>query len=152
MAKVRIDFPDTNPVYSTNLQVRITDINYGNHLANDKLVALLHEARVLMLQSLNYTEFDIEGHSLIQADLMVRYKGEGFQGDVLHIDIYVDNIAARSFDMLYKITAKRNGEDVAIADAKVGLVFFDYKQRKIAPTPENFTKKINALRHEEIGG
>ena len=51
--------------------VRISDINYGNHLGNDSLVSIIHEARILWLKSLNYTELNIEGTGLIMSDLAV---------------------------------------------------------------------------------
>ena len=151
MAKVSIDFPARPADFCTQLQVRVTDINYGNHLANDKLVAMLHEARVLLLQSLGYSEFDIEGRSLIQADLMVRYKGEGFQGDKLEVETFIENITSRSFDLLYRISTLRKEQEVAIAHAKIGLVFYDYQARSIASTPELFVSKVKNLLHEKLG-
>ena len=44
MARVKIEFPETT-LFTHELSVRITDLNYGNHLAHDSLISLLHEAR-----------------------------------------------------------------------------------------------------------
>ena len=43
------------------LAVRITDLNYGNHVGNDKVLTFLHEARVRFLNSFGYSEFNLEG-------------------------------------------------------------------------------------------
>ena len=60
MARIKINIP---PGFITTLSipVRITDLNYGNHLGNDSLVSILHEARVQWLKLNGYTELDIEG-------------------------------------------------------------------------------------------
>ena len=36
--------------FTTTLDVRISDINYGNHLGHDSLISLLHEARMRFLK------------------------------------------------------------------------------------------------------
>ena len=49
MARVKLDLPD-DFTYSTQLDVRVTEINYGNHVGNDRMVSLLHEARLRYLR------------------------------------------------------------------------------------------------------
>ena len=84
MARIKLIFPN-NIIYTLSVPVRITDINYGNHLGNDALVSILHEARVHWLSSLNYTELNIEGKSIIMNELAVNYLKEMFYGDVIKI-------------------------------------------------------------------
>jgi acyl-CoA thioesterase FadM len=47
------------------------------------------------------------------------------------VAIYVDELTGRSFDLLYKITAVREGREVLIAEAKTGMLCFDYDARRI---------------------
>lgn len=98
MYRVKLNISESTPQITTKMQVRVTDINYGNHLANDKLAGFLHEARVQMLASLGYKEFDLEGVGLIQADVMVRYLAEAFLGEILTLHLYVEHFTSRSFD------------------------------------------------------
>ena len=49
MARIKLDLPERFP-FSTELRVRITDVNYGGHMGNDSLLGLLHEARVRFLE------------------------------------------------------------------------------------------------------
>ena len=142
MSRVKIAFPNQDPIYNYPIKIRVTDINYGNHLANDALVGFLHEARVAFLQSEGYTEFNLEGVSLIQGDLMVKYQSEAFLADVIDCEIYQDNFGKRSFDMLYKLKCTRENIVVPIAEAKVGLVCFDYEARKTVDIPEAFRAKF----------
>ena len=86
MARIKLVFPE-NIIYTLTIPVRITDINYGNHLGNDALVSILHEARVHWLSSLNNTELNIEGKSIIMNELAVNYLKEMFYGDTIKIEL-----------------------------------------------------------------
>lgn len=141
MARVKLNIPE-NRVFSTEIAVRITDINYGNHLGNDAMVSLLHEARMEWLASLQYTELNIEEDALIMADLSVEYKAESFYGDILLIDIFIGELTRVSFEIYYKITTLRNEVDILIANAKTGMVCYDYATKKVVNIPENFLKKL----------
>ncbi len=143
--RVRLSLPERKADFQCQIQVRVTDINYGNHLANDKLVSYLHEARVLFFKDLGYTEFNIEGIGLIQADLMVRYQNEAFLGEMLTCSIFTTNFGTRSFEMLYQFTTIRDEQLVDIAIAKVGLVCFDYNIKSTTNIPEAFVQTIEAL-------
>ena len=89
------------------------------------------EALMLWLKSHGYDELNAGGNSLIMADVMIAYKGEGFYGDILTVKVYSDEVTDRSFDLLYHIGAERGGEQKDIAHAKTGMICFDYNTRKI---------------------
>jgi len=64
--------------YKTNIRVRVTDLNYGNHLANDKVLSLIHEARVRFLQEYGQSEVSFFSNGLIQIDTQLVYKNQAF--------------------------------------------------------------------------
>jgi len=135
MTRIKLELPERFQ-FTTEIPVRITDINYGRHLGNDTLLSLLHEARVRMLKEYGFTEFDIDGWGLIMVDSVIVYKSEAFYGDVLHIAVSVQDFTSVGCDFVYKVT--RKGSDIEIARAKTGVVFFDYKTKKIVEVPERF--------------
>jgi acyl-CoA thioester hydrolase len=135
MARVKLDIPQ-NKIFATDIPVRITDINYGNHAGNDALVSILHEARMQWLAHNNYTELNVAGAALIMADLAVEYKAESFYGDTLNISISIGEITKISFEIFYEITTTRNDKKILIANAKTGMVCFDYEARKVMNIPE----------------
>jgi acyl-CoA thioester hydrolase len=139
MARIKIDLP-ANSLTKLTLAVRITDINYGNHLGNDALVGLLHEARVQWLTKLGYSELNIEGKSIIMSDLAVQYKNEAFYGQSLNIELFSGETSSAGFELFYEISVTEENETKTIARAKTGLVFFDYAERKITAMPEAFAK------------
>ncbi len=143
MARIKLIFPE-NIIHSVSIPVRITDINYGNHLGNDALVSILHEARVHWLTSLNYTEFNIEGKSIIINELAVNYLKEMFYGDVIKIDLSVGDITSLGFELYYRMSINKNGENLISAIAKTGLIFFDYTAKKTSSIPDVFIEKIKS--------
>lgn len=135
MARARLDLPDTFE-FSTEIQVRISDINYGGHLGNDAVLSLVHEARIRFLKKHGFTEANIDGVGIIMTDTVIVYKSEGFYGDTLTIGVTVADFTRTGCDFLYKITNRKTGREVA--RAKTGIVFFDYKTRRVMPAPEKF--------------
>ncbi len=131
MARVKLKFPVENPLFTATISVRIGDINYGGHVGNDAILSIIHEARMQMLRSFGFDELNTGGNSLIMADVMIAYKGEAFYGDQMTIKIYAEEVAGKSFDLLYHIFTNRNGKPSDIAHAKTGMVCFDYETRKI---------------------
>lgn len=126
------------------IPVRIGDINYGGHLGNDAVLSVIHEARMQSLAAHGLTELEAGGHGLIMADVMIAYKGEAFYGDVLTVTIYTDEVADRTFDLLYRITTQRDGDILEIAHAKTGMVCFDYEQRKVTTAGEKLKNWLSA--------
>jgi acyl-CoA thioester hydrolase len=131
MSRVKVKFPSENPLFTTTIPVRVGDLNYGNHVGNDSVLSIVHEARMQLLRSQGYDEMNAGGVSLIMADVMSAYKGESFYGDDLLVKVYAEEITEFSFDLLYHISAVRNGKQADIAHSKTGMVCFDYSTRKI---------------------
>ncbi|MEP6713390.1 MAG: thioesterase family protein [Ferruginibacter sp.] len=138
MARIKINIPE-KAIGNIKIPIRINDINYGNHLGNDALVSIIHEARVQWLRQFNYTELNIEGIGLIMADLAVEYKNESFYGDMLDVTISVDEISKIGFDLFFSISNQKN---ILIAKAKTGMVCYDYENKKVAAIPDNFKKNV----------
>lgn len=136
MTRLQIKIPDTVPKTVLHIPVRITDINYGNHLGNDSVVAIIQEARVQFLQENGFTELNAGGAGLIMSDLALNFHHESFYGDELTIDIYIADVSRVSFNILYEITTKRDGKNILVATAQTTMVCFDYKTRKVASVPD----------------
>jgi len=141
MARVKIDLPEKF-LFTTNIKVRIGDVNYGGHVGNDAMLAIAHDARLQFLHSLGYSELDVEGTSLIMADSAVIYKGESIFGNTIKVEIGVNDIHKLGFDLIYKISNIENNKD--IAHIKTGMICFDYENRKIAAVPEKDKNNIIA--------
>ena len=135
MARIKIDIPE-KLMASFLIPVRIADINYGNHVGNDAFVSIIHEARMLWLKQYGYTELKIEGIGLIMSDLAIEFKNESFYGDLLEVKLGAGEISRVSFELYYQLFAKRNDDNILLANAKTGMVCYDYNAKKVAPIPE----------------
>jgi acyl-CoA thioesterase FadM len=125
-------------LFTTVLEVRISDINYGNHTGNDRIAAFLHEARVQWLKSLGFTELNIEGTGVIMSDLSIQYLRESFYGDRLSISIHSGETGRSSFELFYNISIDQKPEAI-IARAKTGMLCYNYERKKVAAIPDVLT-------------
>lgn len=141
MARVKFEIPQRFP-FSTEIPIRISDINYGGHLGNDAVLTIVHEARIQFLQNFGYTEFNIEGLGIMMTDAVIVYTAEGFHRDVLSVEVGVSDFQATTCDFIFRLTNKTRGKE--IARVKTGIVFMDPTTRKIAPLPEAFRKKCDS--------
>lgn len=139
MARIKLSLPSSFS-FSTLIPIRITDLNYGNHVGNDAILSLLHEARMQYLKSIGYTELEFAGVGLIMSDVGIEFKAESFYGDVLKAYVTVTDFSKIGFDLYYKLVRGENEEIVALA--KTGMLCFDYDKRKIAALPPEAMHKM----------
>lgn len=139
MSRIQINFPNEH-VFSTEIKIRITDLNYGGHLGNDSMLSILHETRVRFLKHLGYSEMNVAGIGIIMADAAIQFKTEAFYGERLIIEIAVGDFSRVSFDIYYRVLS--GTREVAIA--KTGIVFYNYEAKKVAPVPELFKLKFES--------
>ena len=142
MQRIKIDLPNKF-IFSTEISVRVYDVNFAGHLSNDSILSMVHEARILFLKNWGYSEVDTEGAGIIMFDAALQYKSQGYHGDILIFDVAVDNLIRTGCDFVFKISNKANGKE--IARAKTGIAFFDYKKNKMIAVPEKFEELIEKL-------
>ena len=139
MARIKLQLPQQF-IFSTLIPVRITDINYGNHVGNDAILSLLHEARMQFLKKAGYTELEFGGVGLIMSDAAIEFKGEAFYGDVLKAYVAVDEFSKVGFEIYYKLV--KGEQETVVVVAKTGIVCFDYSKRKVTAIPAGASERL----------
>lgn len=139
MPRIKLDLP-TNFHFTTEISIRISDINYGGHLGNDAVLSILHESRIRLLMEHGYSEFNVEGVGIIMTDSAIVYKSEAFYGESLRIQIAVQDFSKYGCDMYYLVRERESGRE--IVKAKTGIAFFNYEERKLAAVPEKFQQQF----------
>ena len=141
MPRVQLEFPG-NPLFTVNFPVRITDINYAGHMGMHVVLGIAHDVRLQYFQSLGYkNELIVGDHiGIVTADAEVAFKEEVFFEDLLQIELAIDGHNKYGFDIYYQIKKQKTGKTALLV--KTGIVFFDIKERKVAPIPESFLEKI----------
>ncbi|MEF8702450.1 MAG: thioesterase family protein [Candidatus Accumulibacter sp. UW26] len=141
MPRIRIELP-AHFVFSTEITLYLSHMNYGGHLDNALLLSVVSEARLRFFKSLGYTELDIEGLGIIVADAAVQYQSEAFHGEVMVLRMTAADFGSKGCDLLWSMTEQSSGREVA--RGKTGIVFFDYAARQVAAVPENFRRRLAA--------
>jgi acyl-CoA thioesterase FadM len=140
MARLRLDFPEDQYCHSTQLTVRVTDINAANHLGNDSMISMISEARARFLFDFGIGESRDGGTGIIVTDLATTYRNEAHARDQLLFETGVMDFNKYGGDIIFRISRPRDA--TLIAMAKSGFVFFDYQSRRVVPMPEAFRKKF----------
>jgi acyl-CoA thioesterase FadM len=140
MPRIKIELPPDFP-FSTIISIRITDLNYGNHVGNDSFLSLIHEARVQYLRHCGLHELKFEGTSLIMSDVGIEFKAELFYGDEVKAYVAAGNFSRAGFDFFYKLVNAADNSLVALA--KTGMVCFDYNSRRIVSIPDAARQKLS---------
>lgn len=139
MARPTLVLPETVD-FTAEIPIRISDINYGGHLGNDAVLAIVHEVRIRFLAQYGYTEHNCAGSGLIMADALIVFRSEAFHGDVLRADVSVGEISGAGFQLFTRLVNRATQSEVA--RIRTGMVFFDYTRRRPVPAPEEFSKKF----------
>ena len=141
MPRIKIDLPEKF-IFSTDIPIYIGHINYGHHLDNAQMISLISEARVRFFKSLGYSELDVEGVSIIVADVAAQYRSEAFHGETMVVEMAADDFNKYGCDLVWRMADKASGREVA--RGKHGIIFFDYTARKAASVPSAFVEKVQA--------
>ena len=138
MARLKLQFPEDQYCYSTLLDVRVSDINNGNHLANDSMISMLSEARARFLFEFGVRETD--GDGIIVTDLATTYRAEAHARDQLLFEVGVMDFNKYGGDITFRV--RRPLDQTLVAMAKYGFVFFNYKSGQVVPMPDDFRAKF----------
>ncbi len=144
MERIKLNLPEQF-LFSTNIAVRITDINYGGHVGNDSFLSLIHEARQQFLNHYQYSEMNFAGTSLIMADVAVEYKKELSYGDVVKISVTAISFDKLGFDIFYLLEVIQEEKNYIAGKAKTGMMCFDYQNKKRMQVPDEAVIKFATI-------
>ena len=107
------------------------------------MLTLVSEARVRFFQALGYREAGVESLSIVVGDIVAQYKSEGFHGEVMRVEMLPSDFNKYGFDIVYRMTEKATGREVA--RGKLGVVFVHPQDKTVALVPPRFMERIAAL-------
>jgi acyl-CoA thioesterase FadM len=109
MARLTLEFPEDQFCYSTQLTVRVTDINAANHLGNDSMISMISEARARFLFEFGIEETQEDGTGIIVTDLATTYRAEAHARDQLLFEVGVMDFNTYGGDITFRITRSADG-------------------------------------------
>lgn len=131
------DFKNEKYCYQTF--IRVGDLNYGNHLAHDKLISIIHDARVCFFKEHQLPEINLENTFTITVhSLTINYLSQAYLGDTLIIQMFIEEIKKVSFTIKYKISSK----DKVVALCSTTLVCYNNNTHKPDKIPQSLLSII----------
>jgi acyl-CoA thioester hydrolase len=144
MARLQLDLPE-NFHFTAKIPVRIGDINRAWHLSHVNMVAILEEARAQFMVDRGFEDKirNVERKTgFILGDILVIFKGQGYYGQILEVNIAAVDFQDKSFDLVYRVKDSTGGRE--LARAKTGVLVFDYESQKVVPITEEMKIKLTA--------
>lgn len=141
--------------YEKEYDIRISDMNPGNHVGHDRFLLIMHDARCCFFNSLpdidksflNKNELCLietclngKDIGIVINELNVKYKSEIYYPEKIKVKITISEISNISMKMNYLIT--KSDSDTVVAEAYTRLVSFDYNKRKPHKFSEIFLKSV----------
>ncbi|WP_061249044.1 acyl-CoA thioesterase [Leptospira alstonii] len=142
MTDIQIEFPE-NYHFSTELSIRKTDLTLDIHVSFASILDIVMEAHLQFFQYLGFAVTDIYGKSIIFANAGILYQGELLYNDRVKIDVVLNNLGEKSFDLTFRLSKDQRKEKVALV--KIRVLFFDYSIRRVMPVPEGFKKILRNI-------
>jgi YbgC/YbaW family acyl-CoA thioester hydrolase len=123
-------------------QIRIGDLNYGNHLGHDKLITIIHDARCSFFENYGFKELSIgeDNVGLIVNEINFKYKSQLYYSDNIKITSKFYELSPVSVKMESIVKNIDNGE--LSASGFIKLVSFNFKTNKMVKFPEKFIALI----------
>jgi acyl-CoA thioesterase FadM len=139
----RIKIPQLSQYpFSVDIPVRISDLNYADHVGNDSFLSIMHDARMLYLMSRGFSEMNVEGFGLIMADAGVEYKAQMKYGDIATVEVGIDDFSSVGFDVYYRLSVQREGQRKITGLGKTGMVLFDFQRQKMVTISEELKARL----------
>lgn len=140
MKKEKINFPK-KVIWSEKRTIADTDINYANHMGNERILMWADDIRNNALNNIGWGMDSLEsGSGVIVANHTIVYQSEGFLGDEINIEVGIDYLTEHSFDMVVRLTKENSNKNFIIM--RTGVVCFNYNSRKIAEIPEQYLTQL----------
>jgi len=134
MPQTKID-PLFEALFSCNIQVRVADLNYGNHLSNDRVLSYFHEVRVLWLSQNNLSELDVGGCGLIMTGANVEYLQQAHLHQQLTLTLGLREVGKVRFTIIYQLCDSQTNHVIALGETHMGC--FDYQNQKPTRAPQS---------------
>ena len=119
--------------------VKQEDLNYGNHVGNERALLFFQWTRESFLRQNNLSETNIgDGSGFIQVEATVQYKKQLFLNQKIEVRITKIEIKGLKIIFEYEIYS---GKDLAITGTATVLAY-NYEEQKIKKIPANFKELI----------
>lgn len=122
-----------------NYTIKQEDLNYGNHVGNERALLFFQWAREEFLRENKLSETNIgDGSGFIQVEAIVQYKKQLFLNE--KIEIKITKITLKGIKIIFEYEIY-NKENIAITGSATVLAY-NYEEQKVKKIPDNFKEIV----------
>ncbi len=132
-------------IFTCDHEVQVGDVNFVDHLGADRILPIAIEAQLAFSRHLGHDLLEPDRElGMIMAHSETCYLSEALLGHALRINLGVDNLnAGKSFRIGYRIDNLSTA--AVLAELVTTMLFFDYRERRVVPIPDDFRDRVLAL-------
>lgn len=139
----RIQFSDFDDAVFAVQLVCPPALHPGAHTDNVQLLQLASQARYAFFAALGYRETDVEGVQIFVGDQAVQYKAESFPHQTVEVQLAVGDMAAKGFDLLYRLVDAETGQPITLG--KIGIVCVHRESKRPCAVPAALQQRLAQL-------
>ena len=122
-------------MFKFNYTIKQEDLNYGNHVGNERALLFFQWTRESFLRQNNLSETNIgDGSGFIQVEATVQYKKQLFLNQ--KIEVRITKIEIKGLKIIFEHEIY-SGQDLAITGTATVLAY-NYEEQKVKKVPANF--------------
>lgn len=127
--------------YTTEIEVRFSDMDAFNHVNNARYLSYIEHSRVKFFDEV-MGKIDWESQGFIIARAEINFIRPVKLRDEILIEMHCSRIGNKSFDLSYKIFRLDGEEKTEMANALTVQAMYDYKNNVTIPVPEEWKAKF----------
>ena len=126
-------------MFKFNYTIKQEDLNYGNHVGNERALLFFQWTRESFLRQNNLSETNIgDGSGFIQVEATVQYKKQLFLNQ--KIEVRITKIEIKGLKIIFEHEIY-SGEDLVIIGT-VTVLAYNYEEQKVKKVPANFKELV----------
>lgn len=129
--------------HSVKIQLRFADTDMLGHINNANFLTYMEVARMSYFNEVLGDAIDWKKEGIILAKAVVEYKLPIFIEDDLRVQIRIDHISAKSFNISYRFIKENTSDKVVAALGTTLMVCYDYYENKSIVMPALWREKIS---------
>ncbi len=129
--------------FSTEIEVRLSDMAGGFHLGNHMIVSYVNEAMARLFKAMGFDGLQINDISYINRELEISYRSEGSYADRIEIDVAIESFEERQYTLIYRLYNRETKRE--LAHVRGLYASFDYQQCKMVLVPPELIEAYRIL-------
>lgn len=151
MANAKVPTPDDFK-FRCEVQVRFRDLDAMGHVNNAVYFSYFEVARTGYMRALGHRPPEeisfADLYPFILLDVYCKYLAPAVLSQKLYVYLRTSRVGTKSYEFEYLVTGQEDGRPIATGNST--QVYYDYRQEKTLPIPDDFRSRIENLEGRKL--